>query len=218
MAYCRKCGVKLPDEEGARFCPNCGTPIIPQPTCEELKRRRLRVSRPGISRLNRIKSLAIAIVACLIVTSFGAALPMNSSEAQNLLREIEGIEKTLSSFGIALIFGNNLMHCLIMFMPFLGPFYGFYILYSTGRVIAATASAYGGNPLGLMVFLFIFPHAWLEYISYGIAISESFWLSLMLVRRQVKTELNNAFKAISICAFLLLAAAFIETYLISLFT
>ena len=216
MPYCRKCGIKLPDEEGAKFCPNCGTPIVLQPVRPELKRT-LRVSRVRVSRSNRLKSLAIAIIACLVVTSFGTVLPIDPSEAQNLLGEIEGVEKALSSFGVALIFGNNLMHCLIMFTPFLGPFYGFYVLYSTGRFVAATASLHGSNPLALMAFMLIFPHAWLEYVSYGIAISESFWLSLMIVRHRFKAELNTAFKMISICAFLLLAAAFVETYLISLF-
>ena len=28
MPYCTRCGIKLPDDKEARFCPNCGAPIL----------------------------------------------------------------------------------------------------------------------------------------------------------------------------------------------
>jgi hypothetical protein len=153
----------------------------------------------------------------LIVISIGALLPVDPYEAQYLLQEFEGIEEALSSFGVVLIFGNNLMHSLIMFTPLLGPVYGSYVLYSTGRVVAAAASINGVNPAVLLVLTLAFPHAWLEFISYGIALSESFWLTLMIARHGLKTELSSAAKAIAICALALLAAALVEIFLISLF-
>jgi len=81
---------------------------------------------------------------------------------------------------------------------------------------AALASTRGAAPFTLLILTFIFPHAWIEYVSYGIALSESIWFAIMILKRRVREELTNVFKAISAVALLLLAAAVIETYLISL--
>jgi len=216
MPYCHRCGVVLPDVEGAKFCPNCGT-LVTAKTLDRGQSSGLRPIKQGISRSSRMKGSVIAAIACLIVISIGALLPVDPYEAQYLLQEFEGIEEALSSFGVVLIFGNNLMHSLIMFTPLLGPVYGSYVLYSTGRVVAAAASINGVNPAVLLVLTLAFPHAWLEFISYGIALSESFWLTLMIARHGLKTELSSAAKAIAICALALLAAALVEIFLISLF-
>jgi hypothetical protein len=216
MPYCHRCGVVLPDVEGAEFCPNCGT-LVTVKTLDKGQSSGLRPTKQGISRSSRMKGSVIAAVACLIVISIGALLPVDPYEAQYLLQEFEGIEEALSSFGVILIFGNNLMHSLIMFAPLIGPVYGSYVLYSTGRVVAAVASVNGANPLFLLVVTLAFPHAWLEFISYGIALSESFWLTLMIARHGLKTELSSALKSMAICSLALLAAAFVEVLLISLF-
>ena len=129
------------------------------------------------------------------------------------------MEDVLQTAGIQLIFGNNMMYCLVMFIPFVGPIGGFYVLYSTGRVLAAWSSVLGADPILLFLSLLIYPHAWLEYASYSLAVSESMWLSFYVLKyrfRGLRAEAINAAKYISICTGLLLAGALVEMALITL--
>jgi len=213
MPYCRECGMRLPENEEAKFCPNCGSPIEASPVIA----RRVEVSRrTKMITLWRIETIAVAVVISLAATFVGVALPIDWSEARAISQELGELEKVPSLFSMAMIYGNNLMHTLAMFTPFAGPFYGAYVLFSTGRVIAAMAAIQGSSPVQLLIYTLIFPHAWIEYASYALALSESFWVTSAILRHRFRAELDNLFKAISACALLLLSAAFIETSLISL--
>ncbi|MEM2936609.1 MAG: stage II sporulation protein M [Candidatus Bathyarchaeia archaeon] len=194
MPYCRKCGAPLPEE--AIFCPNCGVAITP-------KRGEMRV--PPIS-----KRLAVIIVFVILiaVTFVGANSPIDPSEAGGIVEEIENMVPSLQ-----LIFGNNFMHCLIMFTPVLGPVWAGYVLYSTGKVFAAFGYVSKISPNLLFGITFLFPHAWLEYLAYTLAVSQSIWLVLMAWQHQLRAELKNLYKMVTVCALLLLLAAFIETLL-----
>jgi len=216
MPYCRECGTRIPNDEEAKFCPNCGAFMQAQSQIA----KPLEVSWPIERKTSRrIRTIIAAILASLVATSFGAILPINSSEAQGIRNEFGEMEDILENaspfFEIAMIYGNNLMHSLAMFTPFVGPIYGSYVFFSTGRIVAAMASIQGTNTLTLLMLTFVFPHAWIEYLSYGVALSESFWLSLEIFRRRFRDELSNLFKAVFVCALLLLSAALIETSLIS---
>jgi hypothetical protein len=85
----------------------------------------------------------------------------------------------------------------------------------TGIGISAIASVQGVPPLLLLLSLAIFPHTWLEFASYSIAISESIWLLRKLLRGQWH-ELKNTAILVGLCAILLLTGAIIETWLISI--
>jgi uncharacterized membrane protein SpoIIM required for sporulation len=163
--------------------------------------------------------LFMAFVICFAITASGSISSIGASEAQDLTGQFNNMDELLNTVGLEFIFGNNLKHCIIMFAPGLGPFYGGFVLYSTGRVLAALGETEGVNPLALLVTLFIYPHAWLEYISYSLAVSESFWLIYAVVKfgvRGFKNELSTAAKIIAVCAVLLLLAALAEMYVITL--
>ncbi|MCW4021015.1 MAG: stage II sporulation protein M [Candidatus Bathyarchaeota archaeon] len=220
MLYCIKCGTRVPEDKESRFCPNCGAPLMPVAgyqqarlvTVEAQGKRRIATSK------SRLLALAAAMVFCFAVTAAGAVARMELSEAQDIVQEMEGLEEVFAIAGLQIIFGNNLMHCLIMFAPFLGPIWGSYVLHSTGRVLAAVGSMAGADPLLLFITLFVSPHAWMEYVSYGLAISESFWLVYSAAKYRTKgfrNELTNASKAVAVCAVLLLLGAFAEMLLIS---
>ena len=215
MPYCTRCGIKLPEDEEARFCPNCGAPIVLKP-----KRTIKKGKGPlyVVSRKNRFLSILAILFLCIIMTSIGALSRVDGSEAQGIVKDFKEMERMLQTVGVQLIFGNNMMYCLLMFIPFIGPITGFYVLYSTGKVLAALGYVLGADPLLLLLALLIYPHAWLEYISYSLAISESIWLSFYALRHGLKglrAEIINAAKYISICAVFLLAGAFIEMMLIT---
>lgn len=153
----------------------------------------------------------IVFLAAIMITIAGVLTPLSASEANELKQELDEMREKIS---LQFIFGNNLMICLIMFVPFAGPVFGGYVLYNTGVIIAAESIVEGAPPLIIFLSLFIFPFAWLEFIAYSTALAESFWLFWRLIHRQGKRELVNVSILISICAVILLAAAIIEMALI----
>lgn len=72
----------------------------------------------NLTRKVRAIGIVIFITASLIVTSAATLMPMEPSEAEEIKEELEKIKPLIN---VQLIFGNNFMHCLIMFIPFLGP-------------------------------------------------------------------------------------------------
>ncbi|RLI35730.1 hypothetical protein DRO55_04850 [Candidatus Bathyarchaeota archaeon] len=225
MPYCTRCGFKIPEEEGARFCPNCGAPLTHTITPKaEIEIGEARVGgaagrlREALS--NRMVTAAISAIVGFLTTLAGSLSSVDMAEAQMMVNQLDELRKLVDqlTLGTQFIFGNNLMHCLFMFTPVLGPPYGLYVLYQTGRFIAATGVVNGVNPLLLLFATFLFPHAIMEYVAYGIAISESFWLLYMAAKHRLRAELMNACKAIALAAVLLLAAAFIEVWIIQLLT
>ncbi len=197
MPYCRKCGAQLPEE--AVFCPNCGAAITPK--------------REGVwaARISRRGAVAIVFVILILTTFVGANLQIDPSEARNM---VKSLEEMVSYVALSVIFGNNFMHCLIMFTPVLGPIYAGYVLYSTGRVFAAFGYVSKISPNLLFVTTLLLPHAWLEYLAYALAVSQSVWLILMARRHQLRAEMKNLYKMVTVCALILLLAAFIEMLLI----
>jgi len=166
----------------------------------------------SLGKRERALTITLVFIASLAVTFAGALSSMSTSEAQGISEEVE--ETLPSLMSVSAIFGNNFMHCLIMFIPVLGPFYAFYVLYSTGRVLAALAIVRGINPGALFGLTFLFPHAWIEYAAYALAISQSVWLVLGIAQRRFKAEAKNTGISIAVCALLLLSAAAIEMALL----
>lgn len=175
----------------------------------------------GITRFDpgtraRVSALIIAFLISFAVTLAGTFSSMSPSEAQGIYQEFQEALPHLLS--VQAIFQNNLMYALIMFIPVLGPLSAFYVLYSTGRVIAAFAMVSNGeNPAFLFILTFFLPHAWIEYTAYALAISQSLWLTLRIAqRRSLKAEVKNTCMSIAACSALLLLGAVIEMKTIQL--
>ncbi len=207
MPYCPRCGIKLPEEKGIRFCPNCGA-TIPHSIIKTRK-----IAWTGTLQ-QRIMVFLVVFLLCIAATVTGALVKIDPSDAENIIQEMRDIEKVTKIAGIQVIFGNNLMHTLIMFIPVFGPGWGFYVLFSTGRVFAAVSAITNINTLLTLLSLFTFPFTWMEYISYAIAISESLWITYAIIKRNFRNELTVIFTAIVLCTILLLLGALIETALI----
>ena len=216
-----KCGARLPADGAARFCPVCGAFLGAQHLPYEERfgtRREPRKTFGAVTLRNRVLAVFLAFVLCLTITAAGAVSKVERQEADEIVEEFDRLDDFLSIVGLQFIFGNNLMYCVIMFVPVIGPYYGSYVLYSTGRVLAAFGLASGYNPLELFFSLFVYPHAWLEYVSYSLALSESFWLFYVVIRHRensLRNELSTAAKIMAICTVLLLLAAVAEMFLIT---
>jgi len=164
------------------------------------------------TKIKRILTIAAFFFLSIIITVAGTLTPLSLEEANEIEQELEEMRGKIN---VQLIFGNNFMICLAMFVPIAGPLFGCYVLYSTGIVIAAESIVQGLPPLMIFLFLFVFPFTWLEFLAYSTAFSASVWLTWRIIQRRGKKELVNACIFISICAVMLLVAAIIEMALIS---
>jgi len=174
------------------------------------------------TKTRRILTIVAFFLLSIIITVAGILTPLSNEEINTLGEEHDDTEKTIISLSavqqVSLIFGNNLMICLVGFVPIFGPIFECYVLYSTGVVLTAyiTYKHYSVSPLLLFFTLFLFPHAWLEFIAYSTAMAESFWLFWRIIQRRGKREIKNTFILISICTVMLLVAAIVEVALSSL--
>lgn len=174
------------------------------------------------SKVKRILTVLIFFLVSVTVTVAGVSTPLTMGEASEINEELGKMQEYVSTVdlfrGATLIFGNNFVLCLSFFVPFVGPLFGFYVLYSTGVVIAAQSICNGVNPHIAFLFLFFFPFTWLEFLAYSAAFAESAWLSWRIIKRDWRREIVNACIMISICAVTLLVAAFVEIAIIKAFT
>jgi Stage II sporulation protein M len=165
-------------------------------------------------RMRRITVIVLVFLLTLLVTIAGTLTPLSSQDANQINQELDQVRQNIS---VQNIFGNNLMICLIMFIPIIGPIFGFAVLYNTGVAISAQSmlpAAQGVPAAVLLLALFIFPFTWMEFISYSTGLAESVWLIRRFMTHNGRREIKNAAILIAIVAVILLAAAAIETALI----
>jgi len=170
--------------------------------------------RNAPTKIKRILTIAAFFLLSIIVTVAGVLTPLSHEEASEIEKELEEIQENVT---VQLIFGNNFMICLVMFVPIAGPIFGSYVLHNTGIVIAAASVAEGLPSLLVFTFLFAFPFTWLEFLAYSIAFAQSVWLTWRIIQHKGKKELVNTCVLISICAVMLLIAAIVEMAIISYF-
>lgn len=151
--------------------------------------------------------------AAVIIIYVGTLAPLNPADARTTYNELQNETKYIAT--VQGIFGNNFFHSLIMFTPFIGPLYGALIFFNTGIVIAIIASATNANTASLFFLLFLFPHTWLEFLAYSLAMSQSVFLSIAIVRGRFRQELVRTCVIIAVCALILLLAALAEVILIA---
>ena len=161
--------------------------------------------------------IVFVFVAIVIITSIGTLVPVSMEDATKIEDEVNQTVTSLQQIGglVPYIFGNNLMIALIMFVPILGPIFGGYVLFNTGTVVAARATALGYPPTLTLISLFLTPVAWLEFIAYSAAIASSIWLAVRIFQRNGKHEVVHTAEFIAVVAVLLLVGALVEGALIS---
>ncbi len=180
----------------------------------------LDIWRNASLRRKRIYSMIAIFVFAVIVTVVGSLVPVDAQEASQISDELNQTVTSLSEDGVLaqFIFGNNFIICLLMFIPVLGPLFGFYALFNTGMVVSAIATAEGYPTALVLVSLFVTPVFWLEFAAYSIAIAESVWLFRRILQGRSRgwRELKTAGFLVSVCAVVLLVGAVVEVALISI--
>jgi len=166
----------------------------------------------------RILSAIAMFIIALVVTVAGSLMPVDPQQAKQINNELNQTVTTAQQNGTLAqsIFSNNFLITLIMFVPVLGPVFGFYALFSTGTAINAIAIAQG-YPLFLVLFaLVLTPVFWLEFVVYSTALAESIWLFRRILQGRGLRELKNLGILVAVCAGLLFLGAVIEAWLISI--
>jgi len=155
-------------------------------------------------------SLALSVA----VTLVGLTEEVPPSEAMLVRDRYGNMDEFLWMGGLQYIFGNNMMICLLTFIPILGTLNGLCTLYRTGWVIAALCASSGRNPLEVYAILWTeYIHTWLEYCAASLALSESIILSYYLLRyrwRGLKMEAKNVPLILTYCVIMLFFAAIAE--------
>ncbi len=163
----------------------------------------------------RLKITALLLVAALAATAVGTlVVDVDVSEAQDFIEEFQ--EELERSNDVRLIFGNNLIHTLIMFVPIVGPIWGFFVLFNTGVIIAVFSVAEGVPPILSYTILLLTPILWLEIGVYSVAMAQSIILFLQKLRRRGKKEAIRTCILVTISALVLLLSATVEWILINI--
>ena len=156
----------------------------------------------------------------MTATLAGVLTHLQSEEINTRNSELKQLQTNVRNMDVlhrsASIFQNNMLICLISFIPVVGPIFGYYALYNTGLYIAAESLAHVPPvpPILVILVLFIYPFTWLEFLAYSTALSESFLLIWRTMKGKGTKELANAGILILICATLLALGAVIEAILI----
>ena len=165
----------------------------------------------------RIYSIMFIFVLAAIVTFVTSYIPISQSNANSLAGSMNSTVNMHKSNGTLTeyFFLNNFGICLALFIPIIGPVFGFIILGDTGYALGAISKVQGYPPWVAMLSELLLPIFWLEFIAYSTAIAESIWLTRRLFQGRWM-ELKNTAILIVICAAILIVSAFIEAWLISL--
>jgi hypothetical protein len=174
--------------------------------------------RNASSKTKRIYLIIFILIIGTILTVIGSYIPVTGQDAQ---KRYDAVNDTLTqnpSFAgrTEAIFQNNLIICLIMFIPFLGPLFGMFALFNTGLSLSAIAYVQQASVGLKLLNLVLTPVFWLEFAAYSIAMAESIWLTRRLMQGRGKHELKNTLILIGICAVILIVGAVVETWLISI--
>ena len=169
------------------------------------------------TRRKRIYTFIFIFAVAFLLTLIGSLIPVSSQTAQQVSNQLNQTVNQNKASGTLpeYIFQNNFSICLLMFIPFIGPILGFFILFDTGYALSAIAQVQGVPSLLLIFAELLTPVFWIEFTAYSIAISESIWLARRLMQKRV-WELKNTAILIGVCAGLLAVGAIVETWLISI--
>lgn len=173
---------------------------------------------PTKSRNQRISIIVLFFFFALAITVIGTVYPLTQQQITDYNGNLTQTQQDIIGMDVLhrsmAIFQNNFMICLLMFIPVFGVFFGGLTLFTTGNFIQAQSLAHNTPPLLILLFLFVFPFTWLEFIAYGTAFSESYWIIKRGTQGLLRREIINFGKLVLIAAALLAAGALIESLLL----
>jgi len=145
----------------------------------------------------------------------GAMSEVDDAESNSFVQEFLSNTGEIDGLGI---FQNNSFVALPMFVPGIGVILGVYSAWSTGFGFAAIISMAPGlaeiQPLSLF---YLSSFGIMELVAYSISMSRSFHIAYVLFKRvNLKLLIKPTIIEIGVVIALLLAAGFLEEYMIKL--
>ena len=164
----------------------------------------------------KIRIITFFIFLGLFSLSFqiGAMYEVSDEEANAFVQEFLSNTNAIDGIGI---FVNNLTAALPMFVPGFGMIWGSYTAWSTGFGFAAILTMAPGlaDTIPLSI-LYLSPFGLMEIVAYSIAMSRSLHIILVLIKRvNLKLLIKPSLIEIGIVIITLLAAGFLEEYMIN---
>lgn len=158
--------------------------------------------------------LFMGIFTCIFAVSSSVEL-LSPDEQQQLTDEVtEKLKTAKANSDSSFIFLNNVILGLIMFLPMgIGLLLGFGSAFATGLAV-------GGFELEVPAFLLLYltPFGFMELVAYSIAMSRSFTLTVILIKRRslIKAELKPTLIEVGIVIALLFFAGIIENVMLGI--
>jgi len=163
----------------------------------------------------KIRIITFFILLGLFSVAFqiGSISDVTDEEADALMSDFEGLITGVEASGIFL---NNISAALPMFIPGVGVAWGLYTAWSTGFAFTAIISGMSGlENIPPLAILYVSPFGVMELIAYSIGLSRSCHLIYSLIKRsRLKSQIKPTLIEIGIVIGLLLAAGFLEEYMI----
>jgi len=210
--YCRYCGSKI--LLSSTLCPYCGRgQLTQQPQTLVGERERFRGYIVRNLRAMRVAVFLLCMGVFVAGLLVGSQTSLSTEEAELIIDELRRII-TSGSFTLQ-IAQNNIILCLLFFLPMLGVLLMAFVSYSTGIVISAYALLSTSTTSSeILQSFFLFPTTWLELIAYSLAASEGLLLLLGVLTRRLREEGKNLAKTVLLCVTLLMISAVIESILV----
>ena len=158
--------------------------------------------------------LFMGIFTCIFAVASSVDL-LSPDEQQQLTDEVtEKLKTAKANSDSSFIFLNNVILGLIMFIPMgIGLLLGFGSAFATGLAV-------GGFELEVPAFLLLYltPFGFMELVAYSLALSRSFTLTVILIKRRnlIKAELKPTLIEVGIVIALLFFAGIIENIMLGI--
>jgi len=150
-----------------------------------------------------------------LVFQVGSMSEPTDEEAKEFLKEFETLVEDIDSVGIFL---HNTSLALPMFIPGFGVAWGLFSGWSTGfafSTIVSQAPELAAIPP--LAILYLSPFGIMELTAYSLAISRSFVLIVLVIKKQnLSPAIRPTLIEVGIVVGLLLAGGFLEFYMIEM--
>lgn len=172
-----------------------------------------KTSDEKLKPINRILLVIFITIILFIILGIGSAMPLSEEEAKQLMEQFKDLARNLSMFKI---FMNNFTVALLSFIPFIGVGIMGFVIFQTGKFLGYISNQSGIHPALLILFTIITVYGLIEFLGYGVAVSEGIIFSYLIVKKKFRSEIKWLLISIGITAALLLAAAALETFLVTI--
>ncbi len=165
----------------------------------------------------RVRFLSVLLFMGVFTCVFALAsnIDLLPEERQQLKDEItEKLETAKATSDSSFIFLNNVVLGLLMFIPMgIGLLLGFGSAFATGLAVGTFELEYPA-----FLLLYLTPFGFMELVAYSLALSRSFTLSVVLIKRRslIKAELKPTLIEVGIVVGLLFFAGIIENIMLGI--